>query len=131
MKLSDEHFRFLLNEAQMQEKRYEIIKDVLTKGDAFVEDEFVITQELLDELARISEGFDPDFENLFETGEKEWVTIDFGNGKMVVSMSGDQGPYADEMGYEADDEDYTFDAIGSWTIDLRTKDVEFQVDLET
>lgn len=131
MKLSDKHFRFLLNEAIVPEKKYKIVEEALAKGEAFAEDEYKLTKEYLDELARISEEFDPDFENLYEPGDDDWVTIDFVSGKMTVSMSGDQSPYADEMGYEADEEDYRFDAIGSWTIDLRTKEVEFQVDLET
>lgn len=126
MKISDESFKEMFDAVEID--KHEAISSVLEKGKYWPDGELTVSHSLYNELIKIAKEFDDEYSCLSEAGEEEWVYIDLQNGDMTISMAGDQEPYADEP---SEDGDYYFDAIGTWEIDLRTKDVDFGVSTET
>ena len=130
MKLSEKNFNYLFQAALSDGKQYELFRQIFKGFEAVIDDEYTTTESLMQELNKIATSADSDFENLYKAGEVDYVSIDFHREEMFVSMSGDQAPYADEMDYEEDEDEYDFDAIGTWSINLKTKEVDFSVALE-
>jgi hypothetical protein len=130
MKISDATFRYLFK-AAIQNQYRDAIKVVLEGKRFEFSGEYSLSQPVNKELMNIAKEFDPEYDCVIDVGELADIYVMIPEMLMYTRLAGDPAPYAEQYGDEDEDDDYGFDAIGEWTINLNTKKVEFDVDVTT
>jgi hypothetical protein len=106
----------------------DIIKGIFEKTHGFelVSEHLELTPDFFDELMKIAHSIDNEYVPLYEIGEETFVELTFHDGTIYMGIAGDKTAYD----YD-EDEDEDVDCIGDFSIDLYTREVDFDVRCDT
>lgn len=127
MKLSNNTFSYLLSAGIGGDYRKVFVRIFKSIGFSF-DNEYKLIAPVYKELMAIAAEEDPDYECVYDVGEEAFIGISFHKMNMYTSLAGDPA-YSDE--FDPEEEEQHFDVVGDWDINLKTKEVEFGVNVGT
>lgn len=128
MKLSDNTFNYLFKIAIKRAGYHKAILTLFGNLSVTIMGEYTLVASVYKELMSIASKEDSDYETLFDVGEKADVYIEFDSMTMCTSLAGNPA-YSDE--FDDEEEEQYYDVLGDWDIDLKTREVEFNVRVDS